>query len=37
VLVASARSAERELDWRPTRTLDDCIRDALAWHRAQGA
>jgi UDP-glucose-4-epimerase GalE len=36
VLVASARAAEHELGWRPTRSLDDCIRDALAWHRTQG-
>lgn len=36
VLVAgSASSGPGALDWQPTRTIHDCVRDAIAWHRAQ--
>jgi UDP-glucose-4-epimerase GalE len=34
VLVAPARAAATALGWRPERSLDDCIGDALAWHRS---
>jgi UDP-glucose 4-epimerase len=34
-LVASSALASRELGWRPERTLTDCVRSAVAWHRKQ--
>jgi len=34
ILVASARAAGAALGWTPRRTLQDCIDDALAWHRS---
>jgi UDP-glucose 4-epimerase len=32
-LVASSALALRELGWRPEKTLVDCVRSAVAWHR----
>ncbi len=34
VLVASSAKIKRELGWRPTRTLEDMIRDAWEWFKA---
>jgi UDP-glucose 4-epimerase len=36
VLVADAAKAERVLDWRPQRDLDEIVRTAVAWHRKSG-
>lgn len=33
ILVASSAAAAAALHWKPTRTLDNCILDATAWHR----
>jgi UDP-glucose-4-epimerase GalE len=35
ILVATARAAADALDWTPRRSLQDCIDDALAWHRSR--
>jgi UDP-glucose-4-epimerase GalE len=32
-LVASNARAQQLLGWQPTRSIADCVRDALAWHR----
>jgi UDP-glucose-4-epimerase GalE len=35
VLVAGNALAAERLQWRPRASLQDCVRDALAWHRRQ--
>ncbi|MEO0071024.1 MAG: UDP-glucose 4-epimerase GalE [candidate division WOR-3 bacterium] len=34
VLVASSEKIKKELGWRPQKSLEDMIRDAWEWHRA---
>jgi UDP-glucose-4-epimerase GalE len=34
-LVADNMAAVQALGWRPTRTLSNCVSDALAWHRTR--
>jgi UDP-glucose 4-epimerase len=34
ILVASSAKAEKILGWRPSRTLQNIISDAAAWHRS---
>lgn len=34
VLIASSEKIKKELGWRPTRTLEDMIKDAWEWYKA---
>ncbi|KAF0177769.1 MAG: UDP-glucose 4-epimerase GalE [Hyphomonadaceae bacterium] len=36
-LVANSAKAARDLGWRPTRSLDDIVRGAWAWHASEEA